>query len=68
MRRHGQQIECPHCGDVSRVGHLAWSALKCTACKAYVEKVAWIDVTSETDGFMDKHHAALTPPPRRRDR
>lgn len=53
MRRHGQQIECPHCGHVSRVGHLAWSALKCTACKAYVEKVEWIDVTSEIEGFME---------------
>ena len=50
MRRDGQRIECPHCGETSRVGHLAWSALQCTGCHALVEKIAWIDVTREKDG------------------
>ena len=34
-------VTCPECNSDMYVGHLAWSALKCVHCKAYVEKYKW---------------------------
>jgi len=34
-------VECPVCNEEMYVGHLAWSALKCVHCKAYVNKSEW---------------------------
>ena len=39
--RDGKAIYCP-CGKRSKVYHFAWSALKCSGCKRYVDKPAFL--------------------------
>ena len=36
------KLYCPYCLDDVYVGHLSWSALKCTHCKEYVNKTDYI--------------------------
>ena len=36
--KYGRNIECPHCGHVSRVYHFSWCATTCQGCGRMVEK------------------------------
>ena len=36
--KYGRNIQCPHCGHVSRVYHFSWSATSCLGCATMVEK------------------------------
>jgi len=38
---YGRLIKCPHCGNVERVYHFAWSALTCMQCEQMVDKYAF---------------------------
>ena len=39
--RDGRMIECPCCGERTRVYHFAWYAMVCEGCGKAVRKLAW---------------------------
>ncbi len=38
---YGKFLKCPHCDNIYRVYHFAWSALGCLNCKSMVDKEQW---------------------------
>ena len=40
--KDGKLIKCPHCEGTQRVYHLRSQSLKCSTCKAYVDKYDWM--------------------------
>lgn len=41
-RYSGAKIQCPHCENIGKVYHLAWSELSCQNCKKSIEKYDWL--------------------------
>jgi len=37
--QHGRLVRCPHCSSVKRIYHLSWSAIKCSDCGRWVDKL-----------------------------
>ena len=44
----GKLIQCPECGEQSRVYHFAWAGLACQGCSAMVDKGEWLIVEEKS--------------------
>jgi hypothetical protein len=40
--KKGKTVYCPRCLHGTHVGHFAWSALRCSQCKASAGKYEWL--------------------------
>ena len=40
--RRGKTVHCPRCSGETHVYNFGWHTLKCSACKAMVDKSEWL--------------------------
>ena len=40
--RRGKTVHCPRCSGETHVYHFGWHTLKCSTCKALIDKSEWL--------------------------